>query len=331
MFAIQVREDEERTLMWERCTRPKARPGHVVIRVSASAVNRADLLQRRGKYPVPKGASPILGLEAAGVVEELGEGVTDVRVGQRVAVLLEGGGYAEFVEAHAGMLLAVPDAMSLVDAAALPEVLYTAWLNIWMEGAAQPGERVVVHAGASGVGTAAIQLCQVMGNPCYATASAAKLDRLRALGADGVFDRRSDTLWSDLRDAIGAPGADVILDPVGAAYLAQNVDLLAHQGRLVVIGLLGGARGELPIGTLLMRRLRVLGSVLRSRSREEKLEITASLRERVWPHVANGSVRPIVQAIIPMREAAEAHRLIASNETFGKVVLEVQSTTMESE
>lgn len=323
MHAIEVRDDDDRTMEWSTVPRPTPGPGQVRLRVRATAVNRADLLQRRGRYPVPLGASPIMGLEAAGHVEALGDGVEGWSAGDAACVLLEGGGYAEFVVVDASMLLPVPDGLTLTDAAAIPEVFATAWLNIWMEAGLQPGESVLVHAAASGVGTAAVQLCRAFGHPCYGTASGPKLPLVADLGADVTIDRTHSDFVDAVKKRSEGRGVDVILDPVGGAYLDRNVRALAHRGRLVIIGLLGGATGELPIARLLMKRQRVIGSVLRSRSRAEKVEIMRELRERVWPRFEDGSLSPVVHDVMPITEVTAAHGLLERNETVGKVVLEV--------
>ncbi len=322
MHAITV-DPVDHGLRWDEVPLAPLAPDMVRVRVRATAVNRADLLQRIGRYPVPKGASPIMGLEAAGVVTQIGADVMGVHPGARVCVLLEGGGYAEYVDCHPGMLLPIPTRMSFDEAAALPEVYYTAYLNLYLEGALAAGETVLLHAAASGVGTAALQLCRRSGNEVIATASASKLDTVRALGATLAIDRRASLFVDAVREHTGGRGVDVILDPVGGAYLADNIASLAKGGRLVVIGLLGGASADLPLGTLLMKRLRVVGSVLRSRSREEKLAITASLLRDVWPGIEDGTLLPVIDRRMPITDAHEAHEALRSNETIGKVVLTI--------
>ena len=317
MRAIVVADDSARSLVWAEVPAPTIGPEQVRVRAHATAVNRADLLQRRGLYPVPPGASDILGLEVAGTIAA----VSGWRVGDRVCALLEGGGYAEEVAVDASMLIAVPESMSFVDAAALPEVVYTAYLNVVVEPALQPGESVLVHAAASGVGTAAVQLCKALGHTCYATTTGAKLDVVRALGATAVFDRQADDFERAIAEATGKRGVDVILDPVGGSYLEKNVRCLAEGGRLVNIGLLGGTSAQLDIARLLTRRLRIIGSVLRSRSRAEKVAITAGLLRDVWPHVTAGAIRPVVERTFPIAEAGAAHALLGTNATVGKIVL----------
>lgn len=319
MKAILVRDDE---LVWDDAPEPGLGVGEVRIDNRATAVNRADLAQRAGGYPPPPGASPILGLECAGVVTDVGEGVTRVRPGDEVCALLAGGGHAEVVVAPAGQVLPKPDALSFAEAAALPEVFATAWINLFQEAAAARGDRVLLHAGASGVGTAAIQMCREFGNPCFVTAgSASKIDRCRELGADGGFNRHDGSFVDAVRDWAGRPGVDVILDPVGAGYLADNLKCLAVDGRLVIIGLLGGAAAEVPLGAMMVKRQRIIGSTLRARSIAAKAAVMDALLERVWPLVESGAIVPVIETVMPVQEAGAAHDLIAGNDTFGKVVL----------
>lgn len=321
MKAIVV---EGRTLAWRDVPDVAPARGEVVIRNFATAINRADLVQRSGGYPPPPGASPVLGLECAGEVVAIGEGVGRYRAGDRVCALLAGGGYAERVNVPAGQVLPIPKGLSYEEAAALPEVFATAWLNLFMEAKLARGERVLLHAGASGVGTAAIQLCRANHNPCWVTAgSVAKIERCRALGASDGADRHSRPFAECVAAWTEGAGLDVILDPVGAAYLADNLASLRTDGRLVIIGLMGGATAELPLGLMMMKRLRIIGSTLRSRSIAAKSAVMDELASEVWPLIEAGSVRPIVEAVIPIAEAERAHALVASNETFGKVVLAI--------
>ena len=320
MKAIQIENDR---LVWSDAEVPAVGTGDVRIRVLATAVNRADLVQRSGSYPPPPGASPILGLECAGEVLETGEGVGRVAVGDRVCALLAGGGYAEEVVVPAGQVLPVPENLSLHEAAAVPEVFATAWLNLFMEAGARLGERVLLHAGASGVGTAAIQLCQLKGNPCFITAGAAdKIERCRKLGAEGGWNRH-DGAFVDAVKAWAPEGVDVILDPVGAGYLPDNLSVLGMDGRLVVIGLMGGAQAELNLGVLMVKRQRIIGSTLRARSVAAKAAVMDELFAQVWPHFETGRIRPVVETVIPIEEAGRAHDLVAADQTFGKVVLAV--------
>lgn len=321
MKAIQVEGDD---LVWGEVPSPALGEGEIRIRTMATAVNRADLAQRAGAYPPPPGASPILGLECSGVVAEVGGGVTRFRLGDEVCALLAGGGHAEEVVVPAGQVLPIPAGMSFTDAAALPEVFATAYLNLMMEADLAPGETVLLHAGASGVGTAAIQLCVAFGNLCFVTAgSDEKIDRCVGLGAQGGSNRHSGSFVDQVEAWTGGQGFDVILDPVGAAYLEDNLKSLNLDGRLVLIGLMGGAEAPLALAPMLMRRLRIIGSTLRARPVAAKAEIMDALFERVWPLLATGSIKPIVEEVIPIAEANRAHALIAGDTTFGKVVLEL--------
>jgi len=319
MKAIDIQDGE---LVWTEVDEPAVGPREVLIRNHATAVNRADLVQRQGRYPPPPGESAILGLECAGVVEEVGEEVAVLRPGDEVCALLGGGGYAEKVVVDAGQALPIPKGLSLVDAAALPEVFATAYLNLYMEAALTPGERALVHAGASGVGTAAIQLCDAFGNPCYVTVgSSEKLERCIALGASGGCNRHAERFRDHVEAWTDGNGFDAILDPVGAGYLADNLRALGTDGRLVLIGLLGGTTGEIELGLMLVKRLRLIGSTLRARPVAAKAEVMAALQQWVWPLIERGRVQPVIEVRIPLPEAERAHQLIASNETFGKVLL----------
>jgi putative PIG3 family NAD(P)H quinone oxidoreductase len=308
-------------LIWADTADPEPGPGEVVLQARASAVNRADLVQRSGNYPPPPGASPILGLECSGTVVALGPGVPSEALGQARCALLAGGGYAEKVAVPWSHTLPLPGGLDLLQAAALPEVLATAWLNLRLEGQLQPGERVLIHAGASGVGTAALQLCRAWGNPTFVTlGSQAKLERCKELGAEAGWVRHQGD-WLEAVRAWG--GADLILCPVGAAYLNANLQALQSRGRLVLIGLMGGREAALPLGLVLVKRLSLRGSVLRSRSRQEKDLILEGLRREVWPLVESTQVRPIIETVLPIERAEEAHRLLASNDTVGKIILEI--------
>ena len=264
-----------------------------------------------------------MGLECAGVVAAVGRDVTHHQVGDRVCALLAGGGYAEQAVVDQGSALKIPENLSFEQAAAIPEVFATAWLNLFIEAGLQPGERVVLHAGASGVGTAAIQLCRAFGSESFVTAGAAdKIEACLKLGAKGGQNRREGGFIDALR-ALWPQGADVILDPVGANYLAENLEALTLNGRLVLIGLMGGSRSEIDLAKLMMKRLRVVGSTLRARPLEEKASIMAELGQYVWPKISQGEVVPIIQQVFPIQAASEAHELVASDGTIGKVVLKV--------
>ncbi len=300
---------------------PEPGAGEVLIRVGATAVNRADLIQRKGLYPPPPGASPILGLECSGIIESVGPGVTTWKPGDRVCALLAGGGYAEKVNCPAGHVLPIPQGYSLEEAAAIPEVFSTAWLNLQEEASLKEGERVLVHAGASGVGTAVIQLCKAWNNPVFATVgSPEKQQFCESLGAQTTANRHQDD-WPSLVKKWG--GADVIIDPVGGAYLHHNISVLKPRGRLISIGLLGGNRGELPLGRVLVKRLCIKGSVLRSRSIQEKTSIIAALQRNVWPLLEKRILNPIIDSVFPITEVDKAHALLESNQTKGKIILTV--------
>ena len=303
---------------------PRPREGEVLVRVAAAGVNRADSMQRQGFYPPPKGESEVPGLEVSGTVAELGDGVEGWSVGDEVCALLAGGGYAEHVRVPVGQLLPVPAGVPLVDAAGLPEVACTVWSNVFLTANLQPGEVFLVHGGSSGIGTMAIQLAKAVGATVATTAgSAAKLDACRDLGADVLVNYREEDFVERVREATDGHGADVVLDVVGAKYLGRNVDLLATNGRLVVIGLMGGRTGELDLGALLAKRGAVVATSLRSRPAAEKAAIVAAVREHVWPLVADGVVRPVVQSRHPLAAAAEAHREMEASGHVGKILLTV--------
>lgn len=306
------------------------RPGidEVLIEIFAAGVNRADLLQAAGNYPPPPGASDILGLEVSGRIGAVGDGVSEWIVGQEVCALLAGGGYAESVIVPAAQVLPVPPGVTLHDAAALPEVACTVWSNLVMAAHLAPGEVLLVHGGASGVGSHAIQVAKQLGAVVAVTAgSAAKLDLCRELGADIAINYRDGDFVEHVRRATDGRGADVILDIMGAAYLDRNLDVLAADGRLVIIGMQGGVKGELNIGKLVGKRLQVIGTALRARpvgGPHGKGYIVAAVVESVWPMIADGRVRPVIGARFPLAEAQEAHRALASGEVSGKILLTVR-------
>lgn len=304
---------------------PSLGPGEVLIDVHSSAVNRADLVQRSGCYPPPPGASAILGLECAGVVAEVSEGVGCVQVGDSVCALLAGGGYAEQVVVPTGQVLPIPAGFSFEQAAALPEVFATAWLNLFMEAGVRPGERVLLHAGASGVGTAGIQLCKAFGNPCYVTVgSTEKLEGCVELGASGGSIRHAGSFAEQVMAWTEGSGFDVILDPVGASYLSDNLTSLNLDGRLVVIGLMGGVSAEVNLGLMMMKRLRVIGSTLRARPVAAKVAVMDALHHSVWPLLERGEVVPVIDRIYPVTEANAAHARMAADANIGKLILQVQ-------
>ncbi|MGW4396119.1 NAD(P)H-quinone oxidoreductase [Amycolatopsis nivea] len=325
MHAITIREPgAPDVLEWTEVPDPEPGPGEVLLDVTASAVNRADLLQRQGNYPPPPGASDILGLECSGTIAELGEGVEGWQVGDEVCALLAGGGYAERVAVPAGQLLPVPAEIETVAAAGLPEVACTVWANVVMHAGLGEGQVLLVHGGAGGIGTHAIQVGKALGATVAVTAgSPERLERCRQLGADLTINYKEQDFVEVLRAE--TKGADVILDNMGAKYLGRNVDALAADGRLVIIGMQGGAKGELNIGKLLGKRASVFAAGLRSRPLDQKAAIVADVRNRLWPLVEQGSVQPIVGDVVPMAEAASAHRMLEEGSIFGKVLLAAKS------
>jgi putative PIG3 family NAD(P)H quinone oxidoreductase len=302
-------------LEWREVPEPRVGGGDVLIDVAASAVNRADVLQRSGFYDPPPGSPPYPGLEVSGVVAEVGADVEQFKVGDEVCALLAGGGYAERVAVPWQQVMPVPDGVPLPVAAALPEAACTVWSNVFMIGRLRRGETLLVHGGASGIGTFAVQLAKALGSHVVATVGTAdKAERVRRLGADEVVNYREEDFAEKVK-------ADVILDIMGAKYLAGNVRALRTGGRLVIIGLQGGRTAELDLGALLAKRASVHGTTLRARPVEEKGAIVRSVADNVWPLVAAGAVRPVVHAEIPMADAAEAHRMLDSGEHVGKILL----------
>ncbi|APT13407.1 NAD(P)H-quinone oxidoreductase [Mycobacterium avium subsp. hominissuis] len=312
-------------LSWQEVADVSAGPGEVVVKVAAAGVNRADVLQAAGKYPPPPGASETIGMEVSGVIAEVGDGVTEWSVGQEVCALLAGGGYAEYVAVPAGQLLPIPAGVDLVDAAGLPEVACTVWSNLVLIAGLRNGQLLLVHGGASGIGSHAIQVARALGARVAVTAgSADKLDFCRELGADITINYRDEDFVARLADETG--GADVILDIMGAAYLDRNIDALATDGQLVIIGMQGGIKAELNIGKLLAKRARVIGTTLRGRpvsGPNSKTEIVQAVTASVWPMIADGRVRPIIGARLPIQQAGDAHRRLVASEVTGKIVLTV--------
>ncbi|MEV6241641.1 NAD(P)H-quinone oxidoreductase [Lentzea sp. NPDC051838] len=317
MHAISVREPGgPDALVWTEVPDPVPGPGEVLIDVAASAVNRADLLQRQGFYPPPPGASDIIGLECSGTIAALGEGVTGWNVGDEVCALLAGGGYAEKVAVPQQQVLPLPKGVDVVTAAALPEVACTVWSNVVMDGKLKLGETFLVHGGAGGIGTHAIQVAKALGATVAVTAgSDERLQKCAELGADVLVNYKTQDFVAEVKRA------DVILDNMGASYLPRNIDVLAPDGRLMIIGMQGGVKGELPIGKLLTKRASVMATGLRGRSIDSKGAIVAQVREHLWPLVESGAVKPIVGQQVPMSNAAEAHRLLEASDVFGKVLL----------
>jgi putative PIG3 family NAD(P)H quinone oxidoreductase len=304
--------------------RPEPGPGQVLIRVHAAGVNRPDLLQREGKYPPPPGASPIPGLEVAGEVIAAGAGVTAPAMGDRVCALLTGGGYAEVAVADAGLCLPVPAGFSAVEAAALPETFFTVWHNVFQRGGLARSESLLVHGGGSGIGTTAIQLGAAFGARVFATAgSAEKCAACRRLGAELAIDYRAEDFVAAIAEATGGRGVDVILDMVAGDYVDRDFAAAAEDGRIVIIAGLRGYRTEVNLLPLMRKRLTLTGSTLRNRSVAFKAALAAELRERVWPLLEAGTVRPVIHATLPLGEAAAAHRLLEEGAHIGKVVLTV--------
>ncbi|MFF2200961.1 NAD(P)H-quinone oxidoreductase [Streptomyces sp. NPDC058145] len=323
MHAITIPEPGgPEALVWDEVPDPVPGEGEVLVEVVASAVNRADIMQRQGFYDPPPGASPYPGLECSGRIAALGPGVSGWAVGDEVCALLAGGGYAQKVAVPAGQLLPVPEGVELRQAAALPEVVCTVWSNVFMVAHLRPAETLLVHGGSSGIGTMAVQLAKAVGARVAVTAGTKeKLDYCAQLGADILINYRDQDFVAEIKQATGGAGADVILDNMGAKYLNRNVQALAVNGRLAIIGMQGGVKGELNIGTLLSKRAAISATSLRARPLSEKTAIVAAVREHVWPLLTAGHVRPVVDRELPMPEAAEAHRVVEESGHIGKVLL----------
>ncbi len=312
------------TLAWEDVPDAAYNAEEVLVDVRATAVNRADLAQARGNYPPPAGASEILGLEMAGVIAAVGSAVQSWQTGDRVCALLPGGGYAEQAVVHADMLLPVPAEWSFEQAAAIPEAWLTAYVNLFLEGGLQPGESVLIHAGGSGVGTAAVQLAREAGATAYVTAgSTEKIARCLELGATLGFNYKQEDFLAGVQLATARAGVHVILDSVGADFLDRNLRALQPSGRLVNIGLLSGGKAPIDLGLILGKSLRIVGSRLRPRPLQEKIAITRGFRERFWPAMVAGRLRPIIDVVFPIENAQQAHDYVRANRNFGKVVLRV--------
>jgi putative PIG3 family NAD(P)H quinone oxidoreductase len=306
--------------------RPKPSPaaGEVLIQVAAAGVNRPDAMQRAGHYPPPPGASDIPGLEVAGTIVEVGADVVEWRSGERVCALVAGGGYAEYCAAPAPQCLPVPERCDLVQAAAIPETFFTVWTNLFDRGGLKAGEAVLIHGGSSGIGTTAIQLAHATGARVFATAgSQEKCTACERLGAERAINYRETDFVAAVRDATGGRGVNVVLDMVGGDYLPRNLDILAMDGRLVQIAVLGGVKAPVNLVTIMQRRLTLTGSTLRARPVAEKGAIAAGLRAHVWPLIESGAVRPVIHATFPLRDAAAAHRVLESGVHIGKLVLVV--------
>jgi putative PIG3 family NAD(P)H quinone oxidoreductase len=323
MYAITIPEPGgPEALVWAEVPDPVPAEGEVLVEVVASAVNRADLLQRQGLYNPPPGASPYPGLEGSGRVVDLGPGVSGWAVGDEVCGLLSGGGYAQKVAVPAGQLLPVPAGLDVKQAAALPEVTCTVWSNVFMVSHLRPAETLLVHGGSSGIGTMAIQLAKAVGAKVAVTAGTKeKLDFCAELGADILINYREQDFVEEIKQATDGAGADVILDNMGAKYLDRNVRALAVNGRLAIIGMQGGIKGELNIATLLNKRAAISATSLRARPLGEKAAIVAAVREHVWPLIDSGHVRPVIDRELPMSDAAQAHQVLEESGHIGKVLL----------
>ncbi len=303
---------------------PQAATGEILIRVSAAGVNRPDLLQRQGNYPPPPGASDIPGLEVAGRIAALGEGVTGFAVGDAVCALLAGGGYAEYAAVPAVQCLPLPAGLSMIEAAALPETLFTCWTNLIDGGHLAAGQTVLIHGGSSGIGTTGIQLAKALGARVFVTAgSAEKCAACRALGADLAIDYKTDDFVKAVKNATDGKGVDVVLDMVGGDYVRRNIEIMAQGGRHVSIASLAGAEATIPIFRIMQKRLILTGSTLRARSAGEKGAIAARLYETVWPMIAAGRLKPLIHATYPLVQAGEAHRALEAGDHIGKIVLTI--------
>lgn len=325
MIAIEIREPGPPDVLTP-VERPRPAPGagEVLITVAAAGVNRPDVMQRQGRYPPPPGASDIPGLEVAGTIEEVGPDSGPWRVGDRVCALVSGGGYAEYCAAPAAQCLRVPRGMDLIHAAAVPETVFTVWTNVFDRGRLAGGESILVHGGSSGIGTTAIQLARTFGAHVFATAgSAEKCAACEALGAERAWNYREVDFVAAVKDATAGRGVDVVLDIVGGDYLQRDIESLAIEGRLVLIGLLGGPKAQINTIPILQRRLTMTGSTLRSRSVAEKGAIAKAVEEQVWPLFESGAVRVVVHRTFPLRAAAEAHRVMEASAHIGKLVLTV--------
>lgn len=327
MYAIAVDTTQaHRPLVWRETADPTFGPEEVLVDIHATALNRADLMQRAGNYPPPPGAPDIIGLEMAGVIARVGAAVQGWQVGDRVCALLPGGGYAEQVAVPQALLMPIPAGWSFAQAGAMPEVFLTAYVNLYMEANLQPGETILVHGGASGVGTAAIQLACASGNPVIVTASSAeKCAACVKLGADLAINYQEADFVEQVRAFTNSAGVDVIMDMVGGAYLARNLSLLKLKGRLVFISTLSGGQTEINLGDLMRRRLRLIGSVLRSRSLAEKVEIKERFLGQFWPQLENGQIEPVIDTIYPIIEVNAAQQQMAENRNIGKIVLTVRA------
>ena len=320
---LQEKFGDASVLLIGNADKPTAEKDQVVIKVTATTINRADIIQREGNYNQPPGDSPILGLEVAGVIDELGPSVTGFKTGERVMSLVGGGGYAEYATAYASHLIRIPQSMTFEEAACVCETYITAYLNIFMLGRLQHTETVLLHGGGGGVNTAAIQLCKNLTPEVtvIVTASPGKINRVKTLGADQVIDYKNEDFAETVRTVTQKKGANVVLDHIGGAYLKQNLKCLAVGGRLVIIGLMGGSKSEINLAPLMVKRQQILGSVLRSRPVNEKTSITEQFSQDVLPLFSKGHIKPLIHQILPLEQVAEAHRIMETSAHFGKIVL----------
>ena len=324
MYAIvQTRDGGPEVLEWQKVPDPTPKPGEVIIEVAASAVNRADLLQREGNYPPPSGSSEILGLECSGAIAAVGAALTLDRIGEKVTALLSGGGYATKVAVPVGQLMSVPEGVSLIDAAGLPEAACTVWANLSKVARIKEGETLLIHGGGSGIGTMAIQIARALGVRVAVTAgSQAKLNACSALGAEILINYNDEDFVEAIKDQTAGRGADVILDNMGASYLMRNIHALNRNGRIVTIGMQGGTKAEFDIATLLRKNGTFAATSMRARPDTEKAAICREVEKVVWPWIESGAVKPVIDRVMPMQDAAEAHRLLQDGPVTGKIVLQ---------
>ncbi len=309
-------------MTWAEAPKPNFKNSEVLIKVKATAINRADLAQKAGLYPPPPGASEILGLECSGIIEKVGKNVKNRRVGEQVTALLAGGGYAEYVSCPEEQVLPIPKNLTLIESAAIPEVFATCWLNLFMEGNLKKNQKVLFHAGASGIGTAGIQLCKEFGCHSYITAgSKEKIDFCIKLGSENGIVRSENSY--DSFENYCPDGFDIILDPVGGNYFEENINNLAVDGRLIIIGILGGVEGKLNIAHLLMKRQKIIGSTIRSRSTKIKGDVMKELFKKVWPLFERNKIKPIIYKSINITDVEKAHKIMSVNDNIGKIILEV--------
>ena len=309
-------------MTWAEAPKPNFKNSEVLIKVKATAINRADLAQKAGLYPPPPGASEILGLECSGIIEKVGKNVKNRRVGEQVTALLAGGGYAEYVSCPEEQVLPIPKNLTLIESAAIPEVFATCWLNLFMEGNLKKNQKVLFHAGASGIGTAGIQLCKEFGCHSYITAgNKEKIDFCIKLGSENGIVRSENSY--DSFENYCPDGFDIILDPVGGNYFEENINNLAVDGRLIIIGILGGVEGKLNIAHLLMKRQKIIGSTIRSRSTKIKGDVMKELFKKVWPLFERNKIKPIIYKSINITDVEKAHKIMSVNDNIGKIILEV--------